>query len=233
MKYILSAIIICSIAMACNSLQGSGNIITAKRTVAAFTGLKVGGAFEVEATIGATTTLTIEADDNIMPLIETNVKGNVLYIDTKTISNISNGHIKIFITTPVLSSIDCSGAASLKVVNPIQCNDKINIDVSGAAAVNAILNAPQVEVASSGAGKIELSGNTKDYNLKISGASDVKSSGLLSENTTVHVSGAGNAYVHASVFLKATSSGAGTIYYRGAARVDEHVSGAGTIKKEL
>lgn len=220
-------------AIACNNLEGSGKIITDKRTVTAFTGIKVGGAFEVEATMGANTSLTIQADDNIVPLIETYVKDNVLYIKTKSINNISNGHVKIFLTTPVLSNIDCSGAAEIKVLNAINYDGKLVIESSGASSVNAILNAPQVAVVASGAGKIELTGNTKDYNLKISGASDVKSSGLLSENTDVHVSGAGNAYVHASVFLKATSSGAGTIYYRGAARVDEHVSGAGTIKKEL
>jgi Putative auto-transporter adhesin, head GIN domain len=233
MKYLLGAILICSIFIACNSLEGSGKIITEKRTVTAFTAIKVGGAFEVEATMGSATSLTVEADDNIVPLIETYVNGSTLYIKTKGINNISNGHVKIFITTPVLVNLDCSGAADVKVVNPINYNGKIVIESSGASNISASINAPQVQVAASGAGKIELTGSTKDYNLKISGASDVKSSGLRSENTDVHVSGAGNAYVHASVFLKATSSGAGTIYYTGAARVDEHVSGAGTIKKEL
>jgi hypothetical protein len=233
MKYLVIAFFFVTIFTNCNQINGSGKIITEKRTVGAFTGIKVGGAFEVEATITSTTSVTVEADDNIAPLIQTYVSDGILYIKTKMANNLNNGHMKILISTPLLSSIDCSGAANLKVINAINHNGKIKLEASGASDIEATINAPEVLVEASGAGQIELNGNTQKYTLLISGASDVKSSNLLSENTDVHVSGAGNAYVHSSLFLKAVSSGAGTIHYRGAGRVDEHVSGAGTIVKDL
>ena len=55
----------------CDHKTGSGNIVSETRQVSDFTGIAVGGGFEVEVKIGAVTTVVVEADDNIMKHIVT------------------------------------------------------------------------------------------------------------------------------------------------------------------
>ena len=216
----------------CNQRTGSGNVITQKRQTGDFTGVSVGGAFTVEIKNGPVTEVEVEADDNIMELIETRVKGNTLKIRTKDGSGINNATFKVYVTAPEINSINTSGAANIKVTNQLKSSRKISFDVSGAAEIKAAVDAPEMYAEVSGAGNIELSGRTKDYVAKVSGSGDIKSFNLLSENTEVKVSGAGSAKVHASVKLKADASGAGNIHYKGGASVQQHTSGAANIKND-
>ena len=216
----------------CNQRTGSGNIITETRQTADFTGVSVGGAFTMEIKNGPITQVQVEADDNIIGLIETNVSGNVLKIRTRNGSSFSNAHFKVYVTAPEINSIHASGASDITSTSQLKSANKIFIELSGAANIKAAIDAPQVYSSVSGAGTIELSGRTKNYMAKISGSGRIKSAELMSENTDVHVSGAGSAKVHASVNLKANISGAGTVGYSGGAAVQQHISGAGTLNNE-
>ena len=84
----------------------------------------------------------------------------------------------------------------------------------------------------SGSGQINLKGETQNFRLDLSGAADAKCFDLLSEYTSVHISGAGAAEVFASVRLEAKVSGAGAVQYKGnPSFVTQNVTGAGSVKK--
>ncbi len=228
--YCISIISVCS----CNdmSIVGSGNIITENRQTGDFKGVSVGSAFEVEIHTGSVTEVKVEADDNIIKNIETEVSGGVLKIKNKGGFSFQNTHMKIYITAPELNSIKSSGASDVKILDVVKNAGKVSFDVSGAGSINGEVDAPEVFADISGAGNITLSGRTKDYTAEVSGSGDLKTADLMSENTAVKVSGAGSAWVHASLLLKINASGAGNVYYKGGARVEQHSSGAATIKKE-
>jgi hypothetical protein len=232
MKQLIAFLFAILVFSACNQRTGSGNIVTDRRRTADFHGISVGGAFTVEVKIGSPTEVTVEADDNVIALIETKVDDGILKIRTKNGSSFNDAHFKVFVTVPELSSINSSGAANVKVLGPLKSNEKISLDASGAAGITASLDAPEIEAEITGAANMELSGRTRDYSAEVSGSGELKSGGLRSENTDVHVSGAGNAHVHASVSLKADASGAGNIYYKGGGNTVVKTSGAGNVKNE-
>ncbi len=216
----------------CEQKSGSGNIVTEKRKTGDFKGISAGGAFEVEVKNGPVTEVVVEADDNIIGLIETEVDGDELKIRTKDGVHFNDAHFKVFVTAPEINSVKSSGASDIKIIDKVKSNGKVSFDVSGAGKISGAVDAPEVDAEISGAGKIELSGNTRDYKAEISGSGELSTENLKSENTDVSVSGAGTARVHASVTLKAHASGAGNVYHRGGARVEQHSSGAGNVNKE-
>jgi hypothetical protein len=230
MKNLLIFTAIIFYAASCNQIEGSGNIVTEKRQTGNFKGISVGGAFEVELKAGPETSVEVEADDNLIKLIETRVSGDMLRIENKDNFNVHDGHFKVYITAPEIKDIRCSGAATVKALDVLKSNDKISLDVSGAANIKAAVDAPEIETEASGAGDIEVSGRTREYTARCSGSGNIKSSKLLSENTDAEASGAGSVHVHASVNLKAEASGAGSVYYRGGGSVQKKVSGAGSVK---
>jgi len=230
MKQVLFYLITLLAFASCDERTGSGDIIAEKRQTGNFTGISVGGAFEVEIRIGPVTLVEVEADDNIIKDIETRVSGDVLKISTKNSLGFYDAHLKVFVTVPEIRSVKTSGAANLKAIDVLKSAGKISLDVSGAGTITAAVDAPEIYAEASGAGNIELSGKTRDYKLKSSGSGDIKSFDLQSENTDVRASGAGSAHVHASVSLKADASGAGDISYKGGASVQQKTSGAGNVK---
>jgi len=67
-------------ACICPVTRGSGKITTQSRDVSGFDQVSLGGSGELTITQGDKDSLTIEAEDNVMRRIETEVKGDTLFI---------------------------------------------------------------------------------------------------------------------------------------------------------
>ena len=216
----------------CHYTTGSGNIISEKRSVGNFTGISVGGSFDVEVKIGPVTQVTVEADDNVIKYVEIRVSGNTLKIRTEGMHSMNNVHLKVYITIPELRSVKASASASVKVLDIIKEDGKLNFDASSSADIEAQVDAPEVDAEASSSGSVTLIGKTKNYAARVSSSGDIKSFELLSENTDVSASSSGSAQVHASVSLTAKANSSGSIDYRGAANVKKTVNSSGSVDRK-
>ncbi len=215
----------------CRHVTGSGNIVTEKKQVGAFTGISAGSAFEVEVHIGSPASVEVEADDNLMKLVNVRVNGDELRISLKESVAITNGHLKAFVTVPSLNYVESSGAANITILDLLKNSGTVTVHASGAAKIKAELDAPVVKAESSGAANLELTGKTRDFDADASGAGNIHASGLMSENAHAEASGAGNVHLYASVKLNAKASGAGNVFYKGGASVEQESSGGGSVQK--
>jgi Putative auto-transporter adhesin, head GIN domain len=229
---ILSAAFL-TLLSSCNYTSGSGNMITQKRTVGNFTGIAASNAIDVEVTIGTATEVRVEADDNIMKHVITDVSGDgVLKIKIENMVSLNDTHVKVYVTTPGLKSISASSSADVKVNGVIKYDGKISFDASSSGDIEATVDAPEVDAEASSSGSIILSGKTKNYKAEASSSGDIKSAELLSENTNASANSAGSTDVHASVTLNADASSGGDVTYRGAATVKKDVSSGGSVEKK-
>lgn len=227
--FLLSALVLLN---SCNYTTGSGNIITEKRTVGSFSGIDVSNAIDVEVKIGPVTVVEVEADDNVIKHIVTSISGGILKIRIENLHSINNAHLKVYITTPVLKSIDAGASADVKVMDVINGDGKLSFSASSSADIEAEVDAPEVNAEASSSGSITLSGRTKNYKAEVSSSGDIKSARLLSENTNVSANSSGSAEVYASVSLNAEASSSGSIDYHGAAIVKQTVNSSGSVEKK-
>ncbi len=213
-------------------VKGNGNWKTEERAVSSFDRVEVHGAIDIYIIQGPVQPVKIEADENLQKYIEVNESGSSLVIRNRSGYNLKpTGQMKIYVTAPVYKSIDVSGACNIYSESKINNPEDISMSVSGAGEIKMELDAPRVKVDISGAGSVKLEGETKDFDLELSGAGDAKCFDLKSENTSVRISGAGDADVFASVKLTGSISGAGSVKYKGNAVADIKKSGAGSVKK--
>ncbi len=232
MKQILLLCTAFIVLHSCNYTTGSGNIITQKRQVGNFTGIAASNAIDVEVTIGTATEVRVEADDNIIKDIVTDVSGGVLHVKIENMVNLNNTHVKVFITTPGLKSIGASSSADVKVAGVIKYDGKISFDASSSGDIEAEVDAPEVSAEASSSGSVTLSGRTKIFRAEASSSGDIKSAQLLTENTTASANSGGSTDVHASVTLNADASSGGNITYHGAAAVKKDESSGGSVEKK-
>ena len=230
MKKLVIIILSISVLAACRYRTGSGNIVTEKRNCSSFKAITVSGGFEVEVKSGSTEVL-VEADDNVIKYIETDVKDGVLKIKLDHI-NLRNAHLTVYVTAPEINKINSSASANVTVKDVLRSGDIIRLQSSGGSEIDAKLDAPEISAKASSGGELNLSGRTRDLKAESSSGSSINAKELLSENTTVSVSSGASANVHASLNLDASASSGGNINYRGAAHVKKSVSSGGGVERE-
>lgn len=191
--------------------SGSGTMKLEKRTVPAFAAVDISGAYEVEIVVQKEQSVEIEGDDNLLPLIKTEVKNGVLSITNE--KSFSTKHkLRVRISVPSLDGISTSGASDIVASNVK--SDDFKIDASGA-------------------GRLKISGETKTLDVDISGAGEIDAKELRAQRVTIDSSGAAQADVYASEELNADVSGAGNVNFYGNPKiVKEDSSGAGSISKK-
>jgi hypothetical protein len=225
-------ILVCFISIAsCRYKTGSGNIITEKRQTGSFTAVKASNAMEVEIRTGSPAEVVVEADDNVIKDIITEVDGNTLRIGLRNNTSIQNGHLKAFVTAPGINKVYSSSAASVTVNGSLSYDGKLVFEASSASKITATLDAPEIEAESSSGSTLSLTGHTQTLKVEASSGSTVKASGLLSENTRVSASSGSSVKVHASVKLDASASSGANIGYTGGAAVSRNESSGGIVEK--
>jgi len=213
-------------------VHGNGNVVTQDRSVNSFKNVEVGGAAKVFVSQGDQHSVKVELDENLQQFVEVFQEGDKVVVRERRGFNLDpTGDLKIYVTSPVYSDIDVSGACDIIGQTKINNPEDISMHISGAGTMKMDVDAPRVTAEVTGSGNIDLMGETKTADLDLSGAGHAHCFNLKAENTKVSISGAGSAEVYASVRLNAEVSGAGSVDYKGGASVDQHVSGAGGVHK--
>ena len=87
------------------------------------------------------------------------------------------------------------------------------------------LNLNQLAIDVSGTANVELSGQVTNQTIKVSGVLDAKNFELLSNNTTIDVSGSGDFEISCSDNLDIDVSGISNVAYKGNPSIDQDISG--------
>lgn len=206
----LAALACSTLSIAPNTVVGSGHVISESRTVPGFTAVELQGSADVKVVPGGTQSVIVEADDNIVPLIETTVRDGTLVISNKPNTNITtpNG-VRVTVTMNNPTHIALSGSGSMTVSG-----------VSG----------PDLAVDLAGSGEVTVNGTADSVTINLPGSGNVHCDSLKAKSAKVTLMGSGTVAVYASQSLDASILGSGTIRYSGnPAQVTKHISGSGTI----
>jgi hypothetical protein len=213
--------------------SGSGKVITETREASGFTSIKVDYPARVVVTQGSKESVKIEAEDNLLPNLQTRVRGDTLEIfykvnDDKHVN--PTKPVKVTIVVKELKNVNFDSAGEL-ILNGIK-SDALDISVSGAGnlEVNDLV-AKKFSVDLSGAGGMSATGEADDFDLNISGFGSFNGKDLHNKTARVNLSGAGSATVWVDNSLDATISGAGSVNYYGSPAVTKQVSGLGGVSK--
>lgn len=191
-----------------SGVEGDGVIAREQRPVGAVQGLQAGGSMVVEVRVGPAPSLTVEADRNILPLIRTDVRGDMLVVSSEG-SYRTHNPVHVIYTTPRLTDVRHSGSGRLTVQDlngaPLSVRQsgsgtlvlsgqvaKLDIDGSGSGSVDADgLQSGSARLALSGSGRMSIGQVRGDYaDVGVSGSGELRVGGTV-RNLTAHSSGSG------------------------------------------
>lgn len=216
------------------SVPGSGKIVTQTRDVSGFLAVDISYPADVTIIQGQTESVTIEADDNVLPQLRTRLDMGTLHIENgesvwSARVNPSRP-VKITINVKDLHSLNFSSAGTIHVSN-LQTDD-LSMNLSGAGTITFDnVNLRSLGCNLSGVGSVKVGGVADNLKLNISGLGSFDGVDLFNKSANVHVSGAGSATVHPKNELIADVSGTGSINYYGNPSVSKNVSGLGSVNR--
>lgn len=215
---------------------GSGRIATEKRSVSDFEAISLSGSMDVVVRQGATEGVEVQADDNLLPLIETVVEpgaaGRTLNIRFKRGERIYNsGRIRITVDVIRLSAVATTGSGDVLVDGLKTPSFKLSIAGSSDARLNGLAT-DTLEVRISGSGDVVAAGTARRVLLGIAGSGDANLAGLAADDVQVRIAGSGDANVTANKSLDVSVVGSGDVRYGGSVTaVKTSMAGSGTISR--
>jgi len=210
-------------------LSGSGNVIEETRDVTAFDSIELRGQGNLHLTQGGSTGLTIEAEDNIIPEIETTVSRGKLIIEQKTLCIRNSKPIDYHINIQDVKLIAIAGSGDVIGVTNIDSDD-LELIVSGSGDLDLDLSVKRLSTTISGSGDSNLRGTADEHTYLLSGSGSLNALDLTTQKTSAQITGSGSADIYANDELDITVSGSGKVRYKGDPQVSQTVSGSGSVK---
>lgn len=202
----------CSVNLPGTSIQGSGAVRTETRTVSGFSAIQLSGNGDVKIEQSGTESLTISAEDNVLPLLTSDVVNNELRLGVKDGARIDTTQpITYTVTVRDLTGMDAAGSGS-------QTATKVKT--------------PSLRIRMAGSGSITATGTADAQDIHMAGSGTYRASELTSKTATVKSAGSGNAEIAVSESLDVTIIGSGSVAYTGSPQVKESILGSGSLQKK-
>src|SRR5262245_21825765 len=192
-------------------IRGSGNVITESREVSGFTAVSFGGSGQLVIEQSGAESLTITADDNLLPYLTSEVQGHTLRLETKDRTSVDP-------TRPIVYKL------SVKNLDDIQVAGEAKVEAKGIQSEN-------LRIGVAGSGEITINGTADQQDIAIAGSAKYQAEDLKSKVAAINISGSATAIVAASDKLDVNVTGSGDIEYIGDPVVTQKIVGAGSVRK--
>jgi hypothetical protein len=214
-KLVLLLTIVLLVATGCHyhmssEISGSGKRVLQKREVPSFSSISTQGAFDIEVICQKPVGLEIEGDDNILPLITTEVSNNVLYIRNTQGYSVREP-VSLRVSVPNVDALTVSGAGKINISGVK--NEKFELDSSGDPT-------------------IRVSGDTKVVDIDTTGAAKIDTHKLRASQAVVDSKGVSRIDLAVSDTLSVTISGPSHVTYEGDPVVNKTIHGPGSVDKK-
>ncbi len=211
-------------------IRGEGPVVQRKLDIRAINGISVPGSARVYLTQGASQSVTVEGQENLIENLSLDVDGDVWKMSNKQ-PVWQSKPLKIMITMKELTQIRVSGSGDVETTGLFTGDEDLDIKISGSGTARLEIEANDVTADISGSGSIRLSGKADDLDLRVTGSGSIDAFELQSSRADVRVTGSGDIRLAAEEKIDAHLSGSGSVLYKGNPSINSSVTGSGTIRK--
>jgi hypothetical protein len=190
-----------------NGVRGEGPLVDEAREVDTFTAIEAGGGIHLEVTVGGSQSVRLEAQENILEILTTEVEGGTLVIGSRD-SYSTSRQITATITVERLDGVDLSGGAVGHVEG---------------------VDAETLRLTVSGGAELTVEGAANDLELDDTGGAKAYLGGLEVGDAQIECSGGATAELSVSGMLHGEASGGATVRVDGDPMIDVDVSGGASL----
>jgi hypothetical protein len=230
--------------------EGSGTQGDEERPVAAFRNVAAHHGIQVLIDDASDNSLTVEADDNLLPLVETKVENETLLV--RVTGNLKTRKpIRVHVSTKQLSKVSATSSASVKASKASDARVHVQAESSGQVAIDEVqgeqieltatssgdvstksVEGKKLHVTVNSSGRVSVAGKIDEQRIEVSSSGNYNAGQLDSRLIRVDCNSAGSVLVHATDEIVGSASSAGSVRYLGSpAKVSVSTDSAGSVGK--
>ncbi len=216
-------------ACAAEVIKGSGNVTSEARDVSGFNEVELKGVGNLTVRQTGSESLTIEAEDNILPYLRTEVENNrlTIYIGDYTAIRPTEP-ISYNLSVKDLDALNLLGSGDIDAANI--STEALTLNLSGSGNMDAArISAGKLELALQGSGDVKAAGEVDTQVVHISGSGSYRAENLQSKEAKIDLGGSGAAILSVSDELDVRLKGSGSVEYRGNATLRQDITGSGRV----
>lgn len=206
-RYLLSSLLIlfmsCKKENRCDCIKRTGKIITEKRMLSGFDMIVAEHDVNVFITENPFFEVKVEAGENIVPLIKTEVVNGILFIRNHNRCNWTRSYKKplnVYINCPKVKYITSDGTGDIKSLNALT-TDEIHIQIKNSGNVELTVSNQKVFSHMHGSGDVTLHGVTSEHACSIGGTAYIYAGDMETSYTYINTFTLGTSYVRARDLL--------------------------------
>jgi hypothetical protein len=213
-------------------VTGSGRSATETRSITGFDSVSLSGGMDLLVRQASGESVQVQADDNLLPLLETELDGSTLKVRWKRGTSIdSRSKVLVTVNAVKLRAVSAAGSGDIQVEPFTTPALQLALSGSGNATLKG-LSTDELGVRISGSGDVRGDGKAGRISISIAGSGDVALTELRADAVQVRIAGSGDAQVNAQKTLEVSIAGSGDVRYVGEASVSSSIAGSGSVKKK-
>jgi hypothetical protein len=237
MKKLLTAIAVTAIPFLFQSclflgppIRGNGNVVEETRDVADFSKIRTSSGTNVYVSQGDTQKVMVKADENIVDVIETEVRDGVLNVTiTNPIRKATSN--KVYVTVKYLEKATAFAGSNIYSETVLKAG-KLELRSSAGSNLKLEVSTKELIVSATAGANVFLEGETESLEASASAGSNIKAEGLQAKNCQTRVNSGANIYITVTDELDAKASSGGNIFYSGNPKsTNINNSSGGNVKK--
>lgn len=206
----------CTIEGSPSTIQGSGTLASEERQLSGVHGVTLSTFGDLTITIGNQESLQIEAEDNLLPYIETEVRSGVLTIRTKPNINVRpTRSVRFNLTAKRMDALTVTSNGNITA--PALQADRFAATISSNGDILlAGLEADSLQVKISSNGNLTINGGeVKRQTVDLTSSGQYKAGAMRSQSADIRLSSNGGATIWVTGSLNARLSSSGNVSYYG------------------
>ncbi|MBT8320942.1 MAG: DUF2807 domain-containing protein [Eudoraea sp.] len=209
--------------------RGNGIVADERREVTSeFTAVVATEGLDVYVTQDRDFEILVEADENVIDLIATDIRDGKLTIHA--VENIGRATKKVYVTLPEITSLKATSGADLITREGIEA-DEIYLDTSSGGDLKVRLSADIVHADSSSGADLRISGDANTLYADASSGADIRASEFKVKTCEADASSGADIRLNVSERLVADASSGADISYTGNAQVTKNKSVSGSVRE--
>ncbi len=210
------------------TVRGSGTVVEENRSLGDLSGVQLTMPGTLHIAMGTAESLRIEAEDNLLPYIQTAVRAGDLVIETRQGINLRGTRpIHYYLTVDELTKIVISSSGDVVTQDLQSQSFSLTSSSSGDLSIGS-LECTSLRVTMSSSGNVEiLGGQVQRQDITLSSSGEYRAQDLASVEAEVTLTSSGTATVRVSDRLGGRLSSSGNVYYIGNPEVSVRTTSSG------
>lgn len=207
--------------VASKTIKGSGKLVKVIKSLPSFSSIVVENGVSLELDTKNNQSVSIEADDNVIPLVLAQVSNGVLKLSLNGSISSTKG-VKVKVSLPKLNKVSVNEGSSLVATGITTTELKLDINTGSSVIINSIKAASVSGKINTGS-SLSIKGQTEKLNLVLDLGSNADATALTSKFAELSLSNGSSASVNVTKSVSGSVFGGSNISILGNPR-DRHIN---------